>query len=74
MFRCFLAAFALTFASCNSDKGTTINVVDDSGVTWQMGVKEGDWFKENGKWTCSLNLCSPADAHAINTIQAHMGQ
>ena len=73
MFRCFLAAFALTFASCNSDKGTTINVVDDSGGLGKWGEGRG-LVQRNGKWTCSLNLCSPADAHAINAIQAHMGQ
>lgn len=61
--------------SCGSpDKGETINVMNDDGVTWQIGVKEGEWFMDNsGRYQCAVNLCTPADASAIATLENYLG-
>ena len=71
-----LALFvAMLMVGCpGPDKGEKINVMNEDGHTWQIGVKEGEWFMDkSGRYQCAVNLCTPADASAIAALEEYLG-
>jgi len=68
-------ALIIMLSACREDKGTTINVVGDTGLVWQIGVKEGEWIvDDDGRWVCAANLCHPADKYSIQVIEEYTGR